>query len=149
MSNQPQDAQHPEHNVDVQAEILRLNRVDFPVRPKFRPFAFIYEVTLLTGFMSLAIARISAGSGPADACYGATWDWQLLPFGYYCDLGSLPETGEGAINWSGPPFVFHEVNTPAMVTFLVSTAILWGSVVVRSGMTRIAQRRDVKVETGR
>lgn len=112
----------------VKRELARLNRVWPGLGLGLSVYGSIYALVIPIAVVSIAVARLSAGSGPMDACgYSAvTWNWSLLPFGYDCMYGSISTEQP----WDGPPVVFHEVNTPAMVMFLTATAVLLTTIAV-------------------
>lgn len=133
---------NPESEDARQTELSRLNRVWPGLGLGLTLFGSIYALAIPVGFVSLVVARLSAGSGPLDTCGFSvvTWNWSLLPFGFECVYGS----NSSEKPWDGPPVVFHEVNTPAMVTFLVATAIVVVTVAVHAMRTR----DEIRIEPG-
>jgi len=124
MSTHPAGSPSPDEADAQKAALMKLNRFWPGLGLGLSVFASIYAIAVPLGLASLVVARLSAGSGPIDACgYNAdTWTWSLLPFGFSCHYSNTVFTGDDA--WDGPPVVFHEVNTPAMVIFLIAALIV-------------------------
>jgi len=136
MSKVPDGARSRWSDSPQRAELDKLNG-ESPVRGfGSSVFAPIYLLAISVGFASLAVARFSAGRGPNDACgYNAdSWTVSVLPFGFTCHYSNEVFTGDDA--WRGPPEVFHELSTPAMVVFLAAAATLVVTVVVHAVRTR-------------
>lgn len=87
-------------------------------RRQLAPIGWITLLAVIVAVMSFVFAVLSVLPTPSNICgYDvSTWNWSFLPFGVDCEYS-------GAEDYRGPLHVFHEFNTTAFVTFVVSMSV--------------------------